>query len=106
MDGAHETATSISEAARNCLQSLQECLHLPLLMHHEWAENRLAEFKLWADGVGAFASDRASLDMRLAMEWETKNLVMSILILLQGCIETCISAGEPHDAHGQRRIGD
>ncbi|KAM0345648.1 hypothetical protein ACHAPU_006302 [Fusarium lateritium] len=60
-------------------------------MELEWAENRLAEFKLWAGGVGAFASDRASLDARLAVEWETKSLVTSILILLRACIERCWS---------------
>lgn len=65
-------------------------------MHHEWAENRLAEFKLWADGVGAFASDRASLDMRLAMELETHSLILNLLILLEGCIEACKTAGELH----------
>lgn len=82
-------ASSISEAAGICLQSLQDCVRLPALMHHEWAENRLAEFKLWAASVGAFAGDRASLDMRLATEWDTKSLVINMLVLLHGCIETC-----------------
>ncbi|KAF5662959.1 transcription factor C2H2 [Fusarium heterosporum] len=70
-------------------------------MELEWAENRLAEFKLWAGGVGAFASDRASLDARLAVEWETKSLVTSILILLRACIERCWSYGIEEDNDGR-----
>jgi hypothetical protein len=63
-------------------------------MQYEWAENRLAEFNLWAAGTGAFASEKASLDSRLALEWETKNLIVGILISLLGCIERCFHAGE------------
>ncbi len=65
----------------------------PPLMDYEWAENRLAEFTLWASGIGVFAGERASLDSRLATEWETKNLVLSILTLLLACIEKCQTAG-------------
>ncbi|KAL6851298.1 hypothetical protein ACO1O0_008426 [Amphichorda felina] len=53
-------------------------------MEFEWAENRLDEFNLWTATTGAFAGEKASLDARLAVEWETKNLVTSILILLLG----------------------
>ncbi|KAG5659084.1 hypothetical protein KAF25_000286 [Fusarium avenaceum] len=82
---------SIAQIAEQCSQSLQKCTAVSILMELEWAENRLAEFKLWAGGVGAFASDRASLDARLAVEWETKSLVTSILILLRACIKRCWS---------------
>ncbi|KAF4954705.1 hypothetical protein FSARC_12035 [Fusarium sarcochroum] len=85
--------SSISEICQECIQSLQACLDLPLLMQYEWSENRLAEFKLWAGGIGAFAGERASLDARLAADRETKTLVKNILILLQGCIEKCRVAG-------------
>lgn len=63
-------------------------------MQHEWAENRLAEFKLWAAGTGVFAGDKTSLDARLAVNLETKNLITSILILLIDCIEKCKKLGE------------
>jgi hypothetical protein len=86
--------SSIAEVTGQCRESLQDCLHCSPLMRYEWAENRLAEFKLWAAGTGALASDRASLDVRLAIESETKKLVVNILILLRACIERCRQAGE------------
>ncbi|KAF7543166.1 hypothetical protein G7Z17_g10964 [Cylindrodendrum hubeiense] len=58
-------------------------------MELEWAENRLAEFSLWTAMTGTFAPERASLDARLAMELETKNLVTGILVLLLACLHKC-----------------
>lgn len=83
----------ISEEAALCLRSLQACVRCPSLMHREWAENRLADFRLWTANIGAFARDRASLDMRLGSEYETKILVVKILTLLHGCVETCLTLG-------------
>jgi hypothetical protein len=90
----NEVGTSISEVAQQCQASLQKCLYLQPLMQYEWAENRLAEFNLWAAGTGAFAGERASLDARLALELETHTFVISILILLLGCIEKCQDTGK------------
>lgn len=89
-----EVGSSIGEVARQCQDALRKCLHIPPLMEYEWAENRLAEFNLWAAGTGAFAGERASLDSRLAVEWDTKNFLVSILILLLGCIEKCQAPGK------------
>jgi hypothetical protein len=71
----------------------QACVRLPSLIQREWAENRLADFRLWTANIGAFARDRASLDMRLDTEQETKILVVKILTLLHGCVETCLTLG-------------
>lgn len=84
---------SIEAVARPCRSALQNCVVIPSLMEYEWAENRLDEFKLWAATTGVFAGEKASLDARLAVEWETKNLVTSILILLLGCLEKCQRLG-------------
>lgn len=37
-------------------------------MNKEWAENRLADFNIWAAGVGASAKQKASPEERLAFE--------------------------------------
>lgn len=84
---------SISEVAKQCRARFEECLHLQPLVQYEWAENRLADFNLWAASIGAFAGERASVDDRLALQLDTKNFVISILSLLQGCIEKCRDAG-------------
>lgn len=58
-------------------------------MQLEWAENRLAEFKLWTATTGALAGDAASLDARLITEPDTKDLVNGLLVLLAQCLEKC-----------------
>ncbi len=65
-------------------------------MKDEWAENRLADFNLWAAGSGAFAGQRASLDDRLAYEQDTKTLVVNMLTLLYSCISACCQTGMDH----------
>ncbi|KAK1255027.1 hypothetical protein MKX08_009022 [Trichoderma sp. CBMAI-0020] len=85
----HNLGSSIAELADGCRRSLKACTQIEALMQYEWAENRLAEFKLWAAGSGAFASDKASLDARLSVNWETKSLIKNLLTLLTGCIEKC-----------------
>lgn len=92
-DHDDDVGSSIHEVAKQCQEALRKCTHLWPLMEYEWAENRLAEFSLWAAGTGAFALERASLDSRLAIEWETKSLVINLLILLLGCIDKCQKAG-------------
>ncbi|KAK1967664.1 hypothetical protein LY78DRAFT_668894 [Colletotrichum sublineola] len=67
----------------------QQCTVIPTLMQLEWAENRLAEFKLWAASIGALAGGAASLDARLTTESNTKNLVKGLLLLLSECLGKC-----------------
>lgn len=62
-------------------------------MEFEWAENRLADFNMWAAGSGAFAGQRASLDRRLAHEHDTQIVVMNLLVLLQSCVDRCYDLG-------------
>ncbi|ETS74203.1 hypothetical protein PFICI_14069 [Pestalotiopsis fici W106-1] len=91
---------SIGGVAKQCRARFEECLHLQPLVQYEWAENRLAEFNLWAAGTGAFAGERASLDSRLAHQPDTRDFVINILSLLQGCIEKCrdVALGLPEEA--------
>ncbi|KAK2022716.1 hypothetical protein LX32DRAFT_602292, partial [Colletotrichum zoysiae] len=90
---AQQASNSIEVAAAQCRDSLQQCIAIPTLMQLEWAENRLAEFKLWAATTGALAGGAASLDARLTMESDTKNLVQGLLVLLSGCLGRCKQLG-------------
>ena len=84
---------SIFDAATVCRQSLEDCLDIPSLMEHAWAENRLADFNLWAAGVGALARQKASLDKRLALQPDALAVVVNLLILLIELVERCKELG-------------
>ncbi|KAK7971498.1 hypothetical protein PG989_016514 [Apiospora arundinis] len=84
-------ALSIYEAATKCRDSFLPCLTIARLMELEWAENRLADFNLWANGIGAFAGSRASLDERLSRDPDTRNIIIHVLELLQSCVQQCRS---------------
>lgn len=61
------------------------------LMKDEWAENRLADFKLWAKGAGALAPDGASLDHRLSSNEETHSIILNLLLMLAVLVEDCMN---------------
>jgi hypothetical protein len=54
------------DLSKKCVQLLQECQSTENVGKRtaEAIQNRLADFVLWSDGVGALASERASLDSR------------------------------------------
>ncbi|KAK8092842.1 hypothetical protein PG999_014429 [Apiospora kogelbergensis] len=82
---------SILEAATKCRDAFLQCTACADLMKLEWAENRLADFNLWANGIGAFAGHRASVDDRLSHDPDTRNIIAHVLGLLQSCIQQCLS---------------
>jgi hypothetical protein len=84
---------TISEATAACRQSFEECLPMGNLMDKEWAENRLADFNLWAAGVGASAKQKASLEERLAFEPDVRAVVLNLLIMLRKFVEQCREFG-------------
>lgn len=85
---------NISYASNACRQSLEDCLTITSLIKNAWAENRLAEFNLWAAGVGASAvKQRNSLDKRLAVETDVRDVVTNLLITLKAFIEECKKLG-------------
>jgi hypothetical protein len=63
-------------------------------------ENRLADFNLWCDGVGAMARPRASLDWRLRLQPDDLTMVKGILALFRRFLDNCIQLienGRPID---------
>ena len=84
----------ISHATNACVRSLQECRSVPELMDGSWAENRLADFNLWAAGVGASARSRASLDWRLHFQPEVHIVLTSLLVTLKNFTDECKDIGK------------
>jgi hypothetical protein len=62
-------------------------------MQEEWAENRLADFNLWAMGAGATSTMRASLDHRLRANPEAHTILLNLLLMLKILIQKCIDGG-------------
>ncbi|OCK88697.1 uncharacterized protein K441DRAFT_587699, partial [Cenococcum geophilum 1.58] len=84
-----EVSRVIFEATAVCLQSFTDCLAVEALMTDEWAENRLADFNLWVSGIGASARGRASLDSRMALKPEAREVIANLLRLLAGVVDEC-----------------
>lgn len=76
-----------------CRQTFENCRDVPKLKDDEWAENRLADFNLWASGIGALAPHRASLDHRLALRPDVRNVIKGLLQILHTELEECIDLG-------------
>ena len=94
MDLHANAPASIYDATELCRSSFQECLDIKELMKDEWAENRLADFNLWAAGVGASARQEACLDTRLSDEPGARQVVIGLLVSLEAYIEQCKSNGK------------
>src|SRR4051794_37034992 len=84
----------ILDATTLCRSSLQDCLAVETLAEHGWAENRLADFNLWAAGVGATAPTQASLDWRLHFQPEARTVITHLLVTLREFIKQCKELGE------------
>ncbi|KAM0260793.1 hypothetical protein ACHAQJ_002559 [Trichoderma viride] len=80
---------SIAKATTRCLQTMNACLGVEKLMKAAWAENRLADFNLWITGIGALASSRLSLDTRLNLKPEAREVITNLLNLLAITVDEC-----------------
>ncbi|KAF9890246.1 hypothetical protein FE257_006158 [Aspergillus nanangensis] len=81
---------TIFDATARCRRAFQEATHIPRLMQQEWAEDRMAEFNLWAAGVGASVTGKASLDDRLCANQETQTIITNLLLMLEILLHQCI----------------
>src|SRR5436190_7133154 len=94
----------ISKATAMCLQSFTDCLPVEVLMEDEWAENHLADFNLWVSGTGASARGRASLDLRLALKPEARDVIANLLYLLARVINKCKKLGQANIQSSPRQL--
>jgi hypothetical protein len=83
----------IYEAAVRTKQLLTNCRNHPALMEQQWAETRLADFNLWASGIGALNRNKTSLDHRLATKPDAEVVVLSLLQSLEGAVDDCTKHG-------------
>lgn len=94
----------IFDATAVCLENFNDCLTVEVLMRNEWAENRLADFNLWASGTGASARGRASLDSRLALQAEARDVIANLLRLLAVLIDECKKLGRTKPSSLSRQL--
>jgi len=99
-----EVSRVIFEATAVCLQSFTDCLAVEALMTDEWAENRLADFNLWVSGIGASARGRASLDSRMALKPEARDVIANFLRLLAGVVDECKKLGQAEAPFPSRQL--
>lgn len=78
----NNTAISVLDLTRACISKFEALSTPEGPGHNESLENRMADLKLWADGVGAIAKPGASLDSRFSKRPNDLELVKSILIML------------------------
>lgn len=85
--------STISEAVAACRLVFRTATTVPRLMQQEWAENRLADFNLWAIGAGASNTGKASLDHRLRANPEAHTILLNLLLMLKILLQKCIGGG-------------
>ena len=97
LSGTDRVSRSVSYLTQQCVdkfnrQSASSPKHSPSL------ENRLADFNLWADGVGALAKPGLSLDSRFRDRPDDLRLVKAILIMLADFLDEYGSSdGHPEE---------
>lgn len=101
-----EEASTIFEAATACRHVLRTAITVPRLMEQEWAENRLADFNLWAMGAGALSTGKASLDHRLRANPEAHTILLNLLLMLRILLQKCINGCMKFDHPRQRPSSD
>ncbi|KAH8796746.1 hypothetical protein BGZ57DRAFT_19983 [Hyaloscypha finlandica] len=94
---------NIADATTACRNSLTECLAIESL-REEWAEDRLADFKLWDASVGASSNKKASLEERLILKPHVRNVVLDLLIVLKSTIDQCRELGHKADQHANTTV--
>lgn len=80
-------AASILHLTNACLSKFDAALAARAPSSTEALENRLADFKLWADGVGAIAKPGLNLDSRLRQRPNDLAMVKSVLLMLSDSLD-------------------
>lgn len=71
-------------------------------MRDEWAERYCADFNLWAASEGVFAQKKASLDERLLLEPQAKEMIAKLIQMLEILVHVSMEKGS-HDTTRFRR---
>lgn len=97
--------SSIYDITERCRDAFGDCTFAPQLMQEQWAENRLADFNLWAAGVGASTHGPACLDSRLSSDELARDIVLSLLFSLNAHLDECIRLGK-FSPVGRKMLGN
>ncbi|KAH7022128.1 hypothetical protein EDB80DRAFT_1714 [Ilyonectria destructans] len=89
-------AASVPELTKDCISKFDGCSALDDNGDNVAMENRLADLRLWADGVGATAEGNASLEWRFRSRPDDLTLVKTILIMLSDFIDDYATLLENH----------
>ncbi|KAK6538432.1 hypothetical protein TWF694_010017 [Orbilia ellipsospora] len=87
-----EPETSISELTTRCCLAFQELLSKSLSDDLEWIETQLGRLNIWANNIGVFAVENASLDHRLRKSRDIKLLIIRLLKTLIQNLELAIDS--------------
>ncbi|RSL95814.1 hypothetical protein CEP52_011858 [Fusarium oligoseptatum] len=99
-DSNNRASASVLELTQQCISLLEGCVNPNQNEDTSALETRLADLRLWADGVGALAQGAASLEWRFRSRPEDLLLVKTILIMLADFVEdysTFLQAAQPID---------
>lgn len=94
------SGSTVETLSRECLDLLRHCSTSGHQALHVSFQNRLADFKLWCDGVGALARKHATLDWRFRGRPDDLTVVKGILGLFHHFLDSyqkLAESGQPID---------
>ncbi|KAI0543778.1 hypothetical protein F4679DRAFT_81341 [Xylaria curta] len=76
----------LRDKSRACKQWFRDCLETPNLDYDDWLEQKYAEFNWWSSGLNADKSGPGSLDARLRLRPDVRDVLVDILDGLESAL--------------------
>ncbi|KAI0184666.1 hypothetical protein EV127DRAFT_374469 [Xylaria flabelliformis] len=76
----------LRDKSRTCKQWFRDCLEIPNLDYDDWLEQKYAEFNWWISGLNADKSGSGSLDARLRLRPDVRDVLVDILDGLESAL--------------------
>ncbi|KAI0859102.1 hypothetical protein F4860DRAFT_277241 [Xylaria cubensis] len=76
----------LRDKSRACKQWFRDCLEIPNLDYDDWLEQRYAEFNWWISGLNADKSGPGSLDARLRLRPDVRDVLVDVLDGLESAL--------------------
>ncbi|KAK1483651.1 protein kinase domain-containing protein [Colletotrichum tamarilloi] len=88
----------LRDKSRACRERFKECLSLLNLAHHDWLEQRSAEFNWWISGLNADKTGPGSLDARLSLRPDVTAVIVDALDGLKDALHAYhdLATSDPH----------
>ncbi|KAH6887068.1 hypothetical protein B0T10DRAFT_575574 [Thelonectria olida] len=81
--------TSLSQIVKESQDLFQSCLDIPELSENDWLEQKSAEFNWWTSGLNADKTNISSLDHRLSLRPDVKDVVAGLLDGINSALSEC-----------------